>query len=312
MLRITRLIIVLMVLIALSTVKPSYAQDPELNKVLVLSDSNPSIDVQVEIPQGTQGSVRLELIDVSVSVTDATNGVVLMANSSAIREIEILFRVNSPAHTITIQRLPNVVTGYVRITAAPELSITGLTASTTSVELAPDHLQELIPLDFSVTAAGMLEIQQVENVAYTQILMPDRSAVLALYSPAIERAQIILTSGSYQLQMDNIAPYPTIQAQVETAPLAQTSALMQPVALNTTSSSTATCVGTVNFEQVNQRSGPGINYTITGDVPQGTVLPVGGWNAAREWILVGTDYGSAWMYSTYLDLAGDCTNLPVY
>jgi hypothetical protein len=316
MLRKTPFIIALVALIALSAITSdvtrSYAQDSALNEVLVLSDTNPRIDVQVEIPQGTQGSLRLELIDASVSVANAANELVLTASSSAIREIEILFRVDSPAHTITIQRLPGVVTGYVRVTATPELSVTGLTTSTTPIELTPEQSQALIPLDFSVVAVGMVEIDQVDNPAYVQIFTPDANAILALYSPATERVRVTLTTGSYQLQMNNVAPYPTLQAQVDTAPLAQTATLMQPVAVTSAPSSAATCVGTVNFERVNQRSGPGTDYTITGDAPQGTVLSVGGWNAARDWLLVGTDYGSAWMYSTYLDLTGDCTNLPVY
>ncbi|MCI0714305.1 MAG: lytic transglycosylase domain-containing protein [Chloroflexi bacterium] len=76
--------------------------------------------------------------------------------------------------------------------------------------------------------------------------------------------------------------------------------------------SEAACTATVNVRRLNQRTGPGQAYAITGSVTRSDVLSGISWDAGRSWLLVATDEGSVWMYAPYMSLSEDCQNLSVY
>ncbi|RPI99166.1 MAG: SH3 domain-containing protein, partial [Chloroflexi bacterium] len=72
----------------------------------------------------------------------------------------------------------------------------------------------------------------------------------------------------------------------------------------------ATCTAAVNVRLLNQRSGPGESYTVTGGATRGEVFAVE--EVADSWIRVttSTSAGSAWMFSRYLTLSGECPTVP--
>lgn len=74
----------------------------------------------------------------------------------------------------------------------------------------------------------------------------------------------------------------------------------------------AACAVTVRAQVLNQRSGPGTSYSITGGARHGEVFTVYAENGTGQWFLVSTSSGSAWMYARYVTPNGDCDNLPVY
>ncbi len=74
---------------------------------------------------------------------------------------------------------------------------------------------------------------------------------------------------------------------------------------------TSSCTATVNVRHLNQRSGPGENYPITGAARNRQVMNGIGWDNNREWLLVSTSSGSAWMYAQYMTLTGNCEDLPI-
>lgn len=71
------------------------------------------------------------------------------------------------------------------------------------------------------------------------------------------------------------------------------------------------CTARVRARLLNQRSGPGENYNITGNAANGEVFTVAGWDETQQWILVSTSTGPTWMYAHYLTLSDNCSGLPV-
>ncbi len=72
------------------------------------------------------------------------------------------------------------------------------------------------------------------------------------------------------------------------------------------------CTATVRVRWLNQRSGPNESSPITGGARRGEAMIGIGWNESRQWLLVSTSDGSAWMYASYMRLSGGCASLPVY
>lgn len=72
------------------------------------------------------------------------------------------------------------------------------------------------------------------------------------------------------------------------------------------------CTATVRVRWLNQRSGPNESSPITGGARRGEAMIGIGWNESRQWLLVSTSNGSAWMYASYMRLSGGCDSLPVY
>ena len=63
---------------------------------------------------------------------------------------------------------------------------------------------------------------------------------------------------------------------------------------------------------VNLRSGPGTGYSVLGYGYLNENYVVGGRNPENNWIVVGTDSGSAWMALTGVNLQGACDALTVF
>jgi hypothetical protein len=70
------------------------------------------------------------------------------------------------------------------------------------------------------------------------------------------------------------------------------------------------CTATVRVRTLNQRTGPGESYDITGSARSREAFSVQGWDDSRQWILVGTAEGTVWMSARYVTLEGACQNLP--
>lgn len=71
------------------------------------------------------------------------------------------------------------------------------------------------------------------------------------------------------------------------------------------------CTATVRVKWLNKRSGPNESSPITGGARRGEAMIGTGWNESRQWLLVSTSDGSAWMYASYMRLSGGCASLPV-
>lgn len=70
--------------------------------------------------------------------------------------------------------------------------------------------------------------------------------------------------------------------------------------------------GTVSTTLANVRSGPGTNYAIIGQVPQGTVLTLTGRNAAGDWFQVCCVRAvPGWIYAPLVVVEGSTAGLPV-
>jgi SH3-like domain-containing protein len=67
----------------------------------------------------------------------------------------------------------------------------------------------------------------------------------------------------------------------------------------------------VNTPALNARSGPGSQYTVIVTLPGGTELPVLASTADREWYLVATPVGNAWIDIDFVIPRGDFTFVPV-
>jgi len=74
----------------------------------------------------------------------------------------------------------------------------------------------------------------------------------------------------------------------------------------------AACIATVTNSSVNLRSGPGTGYSVSGYGYFNENYAVGGRNPENNWIVVGTDSGSAWMALTGVNLQGACDALTVF
>lgn len=72
------------------------------------------------------------------------------------------------------------------------------------------------------------------------------------------------------------------------------------------------CTATVNVRQLNQRTGPGQAYSITGSATRSDVLSGVSWDAGRNWLLVDSVEGPVWMYAPYMILSEECQMLSVY
>jgi uncharacterized protein YraI len=76
---------------------------------------------------------------------------------------------------------------------------------------------------------------------------------------------------------------------------------------------TDTTVEVEALTNLNQRQGPGTDYSVVGSLPQGQTAVAVGRNADGSWVLVKTDSGEVWMAggSNFVKANGDIMSLPV-
>jgi endonuclease YncB( thermonuclease family) len=72
---------------------------------------------------------------------------------------------------------------------------------------------------------------------------------------------------------------------------------------------TGTC--TVQGNNVNLRTGPGVNYGIAGTLASRTPSRVIGRNSAGDWYVVTLNARQTWVYSSVVTVSGNCSNLSV-
>jgi hypothetical protein len=71
-------------------------------------------------------------------------------------------------------------------------------------------------------------------------------------------------------------------------------------------------VGRVNAEpSLNLRSGPGLEYDVTGNLPLGSEVKAIGRNETGDWLKVSTDQGDGWVAAQYVDLNVPVGSLPL-
>lgn len=305
------------------------AQDGGANDVILLNDATPGIDVIVNPSAETTGVVALEMSDASVFITDAQGNLIFEAMNADLKGLEFRFAPNAGAHTITIERLPNAVEGYVRIQALSELMTLGTTELVSSSNLNPNQ-----EADFPLNAdnpSSMVNLtipsDEMQTISASfpgapvtvQLVNSDAGTALATLSGSfVDGVRFTLSAGNYQMTMlNNNTSRPTV-ATVALTPALKNDFTPTIVADSNVSTSnpvadTAACGMLVNVSAANVRSGPGDGYSVLGYAFRGNDLIVGGINPESGWLLVQTETGeTGWLADDTGLVNGACDNLVAY
>ena len=124
----------------------------------------------------------------------------------------------------------------------------------------------------------------------------------------IDGFNLILDGGRYDLNMQADQLSQDMTAGVSVTPTNGLNLLPAP---QTQSLVSNLCTATIAATSVNLRSGPGTGYSVLDFGFQGDQFTVGGVNPESNWIVIGTNSGSAWVTRDGAQLNGDCTSLNV-
>jgi uncharacterized protein YraI len=301
---------------------PALAQDSE---IITLNDTTPAIDVVISLPRDTTGTIALNLNSASVSLTDETNALVFSAADSRLHQLELNIAPNTGTHTLTVQRLPGVTEAYVSIISLPELPIPGSAALVQTDQLSFNQ-EVSLPLDVanpgdSVAViipgdtTGMISATFPGTNATTQLVDTQGTVIAASYNGHVDGMNVVLDGGLYDFTVlaNNLAD--NVVIGVRAIPVEESGyvPLEAPVSDNTTASSSGTdCIATVVVSSANLRSGPGTGYSVIDYGYRDENFPVGGVNPEHNWVVIGTESGSAWVSDGVARLDGTCDGLTVF
>jgi uncharacterized protein YraI len=327
---------ILFLIILSAALPPISAQAQTDQDLIVLNDSTPGIDVVINPSLNTTGVVALEIGSASVIVTDAVGNVVFQAADPAIAGVEFSFAPNAGTHTLTVERLPGAVQGYVRITSLPEMTPFSETPQLVNASVLTVDQESDFPLNaaspssvvnFVVPTAATVTARFPGAPVTAQLVDTQTNLTLAsLNGSLIDGVRFKVADGTYELLLLNnnaaretvanvsvMSPLPSdfdsLVAQAETSNM---TALATTAPVNTGTSTVSTCTITINASSVNVRSGPGTGYSVLDYAFRGEMLPVGGMSTQSGWVLVGTDTGSGWLTNEVGMFNGDCTSLTAY
>lgn len=315
-----------------------FAQDGSgASELIVLNDTTPGIDVVITPSADTTGAVMLEVNNVSVMVTDVVGNVVFQSSDAHISGLAFQFAPNAGTHTLTIERLAGATQGFVRILAEAEIGDLG------DVTLVNNDLLVLeqeadFPLSSSVpSSTANINIPEDSQGTITArfpgapitaqlVNSEDGSVVATLMGSLIDGFSVTVESGQYEMVLvNNDTSRETVaNVRVNTPQesdfavlvdaTTDTNVVVSDTAQPTTSAveTASNCTITINTASINLRSGPGTGYSVTDYAFRNDTYQVGGVNAEENWLLVGTETGSAWMNSRLGNLSGDCGDLVVF
>ncbi len=311
----------LVLLMLLATV-PVFAQDN--NNLITLNDATPAIDVVITLPPETTGTVSLEMVQVDITMADSANVVVFHAADPRLHAVELNIAPNSGSHTLTVKRLPGVSEGYVSIISLPELSINGAvervagSVVTLNEEIAlsldPATPGGMATLNIPADTTGVVTATFPGANATTQLV--DTQGVIITESTGghVDGLNLVLDAGNYEFTVLGSNLTETVVAGLRAVSLEDTAITIveaPPTAENVMVADEA-CSAIVTSSSVNLRTGPGTGYSVNGYAYLDESYPVGGRNPENNWIVVGTDSGSAWMTITGVNLQGACGALTVF
>lgn len=318
-----RLLIPLLFLILLPALT-TFAQDN--TNLITLNDTSPAIDVVITLPADTTGTISLKLAYAAVTLTDSNNAVVFQAADARLHAIELNIAPNSGSHTLKVERLPGLPEAYVNIESLPELSIAGTVQRITGKAVA---INEEIALTLDTNNPGSTTSVSIPDGttgvmtatfpgSYATTQLVDAQGIVLARSGGghVDGLNLVLDAGNYQYTLLGSNLTGTVVAGVRLVSAADTGisvfkapAPAENVVANTTD---GTCTAIINRSAVNLRSGPGTGYSITGYGYLNEPYKVGGRNPENNWIVVGTNSGSAWLALTGVDLQGTCDALTLF
>jgi uncharacterized protein YraI len=324
-----RLALLVVVLLALVSALPAMAQNA--NDLITLNDASPVIDVVITLPPDTTGTIALDFSGAAITLTDGSGSAVFTAADPRLHGLQLNIAPNSGSHTLRVERLLGVTNASVRVVSLPELTQSGLTQLVTapalqlnqevSLPLSTDRPGDMVAVSIPAETTGVITATFPGVSAITQ-LVDEGGLVMAQSNGAhVDGLNFVIDSGNYQFTLlgSNLttpmvagvravsaaeAGFIVLASPVSAAAVADTTAPAAP--------SAATCTATVSASSLNLRSGPGTGYTILGYGYRGQVYTVGGQNPENNWMVVGTDFGSAWVSRSFLQTQGECTQLTVF
>ncbi len=316
-----RLVLLIVVMFALVTGQV-LAQDT--NPVVTLSDSNPSVTAAINLAPNTTGVVAVDLSMAAVTLTDANGGVVFSSVDPRVHHLELSIVPNTGSHTLTIQRLPGAALASAQIGAQATLTLVSPTMTTLvdtqaarsqqqSLSLDPTHPAGQVALDIQPDTTGLVTAS-FPGAGVTSQLTDSSGMLIATSARDIDGLNMLLDGGQYDLNVQANALTSGVSVPVSTTASNQFNLLSIPqpqTDLVQTSGSTP-CTATVATSSVNLRSGPGTGYSVLDAASQGDTLAVGGVNPEQNWVVVGTNGGSAWVERDLAQLDGDCAQLQVF
>ena len=324
-----RLALFVVVLLALVSALPAMAQNA--NDLITLNDASPAIDVVITLPPDTTGTIALDFSGAAVTLTDGSGSAVFTAADPRLHGLQLNIAPNSGSHTLHVERLLGVANASMRVVSLPELTQSGLTQLVTapalqlnqevSLPLSTDRPGDTVAVSIPAETTGVITATFPGVSAITQ-LVDEGGLVMAQSNGAhVDGLNFVIDSGNYQFTLlgSNLtapmvagvravsaaeAGFIVLASPVSAAAVADTTAPAAP--------SAATCTATVSASSLNLRSGPGTGYTILGYGYRGQVYTVGGQNPENNWVVVGTDFGSAWVSRNFIQTQGECTQLTVF
>lgn len=318
-----RFLIPLLVLMLIGAL-PALAQDnPNL---ITLNDATPAIDVVITLPPDTTGTVSLTIAQAAITLTDSANVVVFHAADARLHMVDLNIAPNSGSHTLTVERLPGMTESYVSVASLPELNIKG---NTERIAGSAVTLNQEITLALDTNTPGGTAAVNIPDGttgvvtttfpgAYATTQLVDAQGVVLAESAGghVDGLNLVLDAGNYDFTMLGSGLTSTVVAGVRVVSAEDTGVAIleaptnaENVAVDTT---VAACTAVVTHSSVNLRSGPGTGYSVLGYGYLNENYTVGGRNPENNWIVVGTDSGSAWMALTGVSLQGTCDVLTVF
>lgn len=277
-------------------------------------------------PPDTTGTVSLAMAQAAITLTDSANTVVFHAADARIHAVDLNIAPNSGSHTLTVERLPGSTEAYVSVASLPELNING---SVEHVEGAVVTLNQEITLSLDASTPGGTTTVNIPDgtIGVVTATFPGSSATTQLVDAQglvvarsagghVDGVNLVLDAGNYEFTVLGSSLTSTVVAgvRVVSAEDADVAILEAPTSTASVAADTpgAACTAVVTSSSVNLRSGPGTGYSVLGYGYFNENYAVGGRNPENNWIVVGTDNGSAWMALTGVNLQGGCDVLTTF
>jgi hypothetical protein len=311
----------------LAAAVPLLAQEkPDL---IVLNDATPAIDVAIALPPDTTGTISLNIAQAAVTLTDASGATVFSAADGRLHALELNIAPNSGNHTLTVGRLPGVAEASVSVISLPEPTING---AVTLVEGDALTLNEEIAITLNPSAPGGTATVNIPEgttgvltttfpgaSASTQLIDADGQLIAQSTGGHIDALSVVLDAGQYDftilssnLSSPIVAGIRAVSSEDGGFTVIDAPATPVLAADTAVASSGENCTATVSTNSVNLRTGPGTGYTVLDYAYRGEVFAVGGKNPESNWVVIGTDTGSAWMSLENAQLQGACDALTIF
>lgn len=315
-----RLVALMVVMFALVTGQ-IFAQD--INNVITLNDSNPSVTAAINLAPNTTGVVAVDVSMAAVTLTDANGGIVFSSLDPRVHHLELSIAANTGSHTLTIQRLPGAALASAQISSLATLTPVSPTTTLVdtnaahsqqqSVSLDPTHPVGQVALDIQPNTTGLITAN-FPGAGVTSQVTDSSGMLIATSSRDIDGLYLLLDGGHYDLSVQANGLTSNVNVPVSTTSSDQFALLSVPLPQTepVQASASTQCTATVAASSVNLRSGPGTGYSVLSSAAHGDSLPVGGVNPEQNWVVVGTSSGSGWVERDLAQLNGDCGQLQVF